>query len=85
MRALLVIAGIVLSVPSLIFFWIGTQTFIRSHERLLAVALTLETGALLALSIALIFSPSVQRAQSLLLLATLASLAIVIGVVLWSK
>ena len=85
MRALLVIAGYRPERSRPDFLLDRTQTFIRSHERLLAVALTLETGALLALSIALIFSPSVQRAQSLLLLATLASLAIVIGVVLWSK
>jgi hypothetical protein len=78
MRIVMAIAGILLSTPALIFFWIGSQTFLRTPERLLAVALTVETAALLALSVGLLFTPSLLRLQALLLGLTLASLVVVI-------
>ncbi len=84
-RALMAIAGILLSGPTLIFFWIGTQTFTRIHERLLAVALTIAAGALLALSLGLIFTPTAQRLQSVLLGTTLFLLAIVFVIYRFSK
>ena len=79
MRFIAAIAGILLSLPPLIFFWIGAQTFIKTGERLLATAIAIETFALLALSIALLFTPAVQRVQILLLLATVATLVAVFG------
>lgn len=79
MRFVAAIAGIVLSVPSLIFFWIGTQTFVRLSERALAIAMTLETGALLGLSVALLFTPAVQRVQTLLLLSTLVTVVLILA------
>lgn len=75
MRAILAALGILISAPLMLFFWIGTQTFVREHEHLLAVAMTLLTGLLLALSITLIFSASVQRIQAILLAVTVAMLA----------
>jgi hypothetical protein len=77
-RFLTAFAGILLSVPPLIFFWIGSQTFVRPLEKGLAVAVTLETGALLVMSIALFFTPSVQRIQTLLLAATAVTVAVII-------
>lgn len=74
MRFVAAIVGMLVSVPPLIFFWIGAQTFIRQKERALAVAVAVETGALLLLSIALLFTASVQLLQFLLLLATLATI-----------
>ena len=75
MRAILAALGILISAPVLLFFWVGTQTFVREHERLLAVAMTFLAGLLLVCSITLIFSASVQRIQSLLLAVTVAILA----------
>jgi hypothetical protein len=77
MRFIAAIAGILLSVPPLIFFWIGAQTFIKAGERLLATAIAIETLALLAASIALFFAPSVQHVQLVLLVATMLSLTAV--------
>ena len=77
MRFVAAITGIVVSVPPLVFFWIGTQTFLRSSEKLLALAVTLETAALLALSVALLFTPAVQRLQVVVLLATLVTVALI--------
>jgi hypothetical protein len=77
-RFVLAIAGILVSVPPLIFFWIGTQTFARHSEKALAVVMTVETGVLLVLSIALFFAPSVQRLQAVLLLATIAISALIL-------
>jgi hypothetical protein len=74
MRFVAAIVGILLSLPPLIFFWIGAQTFIKAGERLLAGAIAIETLALLAASIALLFTPAVQRVQILLLLVTILTL-----------
>ena len=79
MRFVAAIAGVILSVPPLIFFWIGTQTFIRLSERVLAIAMTIETGALLILSAALLFTPAVQRLQTLLLLSTLVTIVLILA------
>jgi hypothetical protein len=79
MRVIAAIAGILLSVPPLIFFWIGAQTFIKAGERRLATVIAIETFALLAVSIALFFAPAVQPFQLLLLLTTVLSLAAVIA------
>ena len=79
MRFLVAILGILVSIPPLIFFWIGSQTFVRGSERALAVAITLETAALLAFSIALFFTPSVLRIQVILLAVTIVTVAAVLG------
>ena len=79
MRSVAAIAGVILSVPPLIFFWIGTQTFTRLSERVLAIAMTIETGALLILSVALLFTPAVQRLQTLLLLSTLVTIVLILA------
>lgn len=79
MRFLLAFSGIIVSLPPLIFFWIGSQTFIRLSERILATAITIESGALLALSTALLFTPSAQRVQTILLVVTIFTLAVVFG------
>lgn len=80
MRFIAAIAGILLSLPPLIFFWIGAQTFIRKGERLLATGVAIETFALLAASVALLFTPAVQRVQVLLLLMTVVTLiAVLVG------
>jgi hypothetical protein len=81
MRFVAAIAGIVVSVPPLLFFWIGTQTFLRPLERALAFAMTLETGALLVLSVALLFTPSVQRIQVILLIVTVATVALILAAI----
>jgi hypothetical protein len=79
LRLVAAIAGILVSVPPLIFFWIGGQTFIRPLERALAVAVTVETGALFLVSIALLFTSSLQRLQGILLITTMATVAIILG------
>jgi len=79
LRFVAAIAGVFLSVPPLLFFWIGTQTFTRSSERLLALAVTLETAALLALSLASFFTPAVHRVQAYLLLATFVTVAVILA------
>ena len=79
MRFIAAIAGVILSVPPLIFFWIGTQTFTRLSERVLAIAMTIETGALLILSVALLFTPAVQRLQTLLLLSTPVTIVLILA------
>jgi hypothetical protein len=76
-RFVLAIAGILVSVPPLIFFWIGTQTFARHSEKLLALVMTAETGALLVLSILLFFTPPVQRLQLVLLIATIVTTTLI--------
>lgn len=78
MRLALAFVGVVVSVPPLIFFWIGSQTFVRQLERLLAIFVTVETGALLVLSITLLFAPSVQRLQAILLIATIGTVAAIL-------
>jgi hypothetical protein len=79
MRFVAALAGVLVSVPPLIFFWIGTQTFTRDVERALAYVMTIESAALLVLSIALFFTPSVQRIQLILLIITIGSFAAVLG------
>jgi hypothetical protein len=78
MRFVASIVGIVMSVLPLIFFWVGAQTFVRPLERGLAYGMVIGTGSLLALSIALLFTPFVQRIQFILLVATIAAVAIIL-------
>ena len=78
MRLIAAIAGILISIPPLIFFWIGAQTFIRPTEKALATFVTIETAALLIVSAALLFTPAVQRLQLGLLLATIATVALIL-------
>ena len=80
MRFVAAIIGILVSLPPLIFFWIGTQTFLRPLERLLAALVTAEAGALLILSAALLFTPSVQRLQAILLIATIVTVSLTLVV-----
>ena len=80
MRFVAAIIGILVSLPPLIFFWIGTQTFLRPLERLLAALVTAEAGALLILSAALLFRPSVQRLQAILLIATIVTVSLTLVV-----
>jgi hypothetical protein len=82
MRFVAAILGILVSIPPLLFFWIGAQTFIRPGERALAVAVTFETGALLALSIALLCTSSVERIQLVILIATIATVGVV---AIWAR
>lgn len=85
MRFVAAIAGILVSVPPLIFFWIGTQTFLRPLEKALALVVTVETGALLLLSVALLFTPSVQRLQGILLIVTVAAIVAILMANRWLK
>lgn len=78
MRIVAAIAGILVALPPLLFFWIGTQTFIRPQERALALGVTIGTGALLLSSVALLFTPSVQRLQGILILAVLVTLLAIV-------
>ena len=80
MRFVAAIAGVLVSVPPLIFVWVGAQTFVRSLERGLAFAMMVATFALLGLSVALLFTPAVQRLQGMLLLATIATLTVALVV-----
>jgi hypothetical protein len=77
-RFVLALAGILVSVPPLFFFWIGSQRFIRRLKRALAIAVTLETGVLLLLSLALLFTPAVARSQAILLISTVATIAVIL-------
>jgi hypothetical protein len=70
-RFVTAVVGFVLSILPLIFFWIGVHTFTRPIERGLAFGMVILTGALFILSLALLFTPSVQRLQSLVLLLTI--------------
>lgn len=85
MRFVAAIAGVLVSIPPLVFFWIGARTFVRPPERLLAIAVTIETGALLFLSLALLFTPSLQRLQGILLSATVATVAIILVANRWLR
>ena len=70
MRFVAGILGILVSMPSLLFFGIGAQTFGRPLEKALATGVTLLSGALLLLSAAVFFSASIQRVQVFVLIAT---------------
>ena len=78
MRVVAAIAGILVGLPTLIFFWIGTQTFVRPLEKALAYAVTFETGALLLLSLMLLFTASVQRPQAVLLGTSVVTIAVIL-------
>jgi hypothetical protein len=78
MRFVTAVAGVLIAVLPLIFFWVGAQTFLRPLERTLAFAMVVETGALLLLSLALFFTPSVQRIQAIVLFATIASTGLIL-------
>jgi len=80
MRFVVAVAGILVSVPPLLFFGIGTQTFIRSSEKALAVGVTALSCALLTFSVMLLFTASVQRFQVILLIATVAVVGVVLAI-----
>jgi len=84
-RAVTIIAGLLLAMPTLLFFWIGAQTFIRPLERMLAVTLATQAAALLALSLILVFTPVAQRMQAVLLGTTTLSLLGVFAIYRFSK
>lgn len=77
MRAILATLDVLVGAPILLFLWIGTQTFVREHERLLAIAMSALTVGLLVLSLALFFTASVQRIQSVVLAITVFLLAVI--------
>jgi hypothetical protein len=77
MRFVLAIFGMLIGTPPLLFFWIGSQTFVRPRERQLAIMVTCETAALIALSAALLFTPSVEPIQIVVLIVTIATLGAV--------
>jgi hypothetical protein len=78
MRFVAAFAGVVIGIFPLIFFWVGAQTFVRPLERALAFAMVVETGALILLSLALFFTPAVQRIQAIILVATIVSTALIL-------
>lgn len=78
MRFVTGLVGLAVSIPPLIFFWIGTKTFIRPWEKALAFVVTAETGALLLVSIALLFTPTLQRLQGTLLIASVLTVAAIV-------
>jgi len=77
MRFVAAMIGILVGVPPFLFFWVGAQTFIRSPEKVLAVVVAAQSGALLLLSATLFFTPSVQRLQGMLLIVTVATIGII--------
>jgi hypothetical protein len=85
LRWLLALMGLLIGTPAFLFFWIGSQTFVKSHERFLAMAISVETAALLAFSVTLLFTAGVQRAQALLLALVVASLAIMLAIARLAK
>ncbi len=85
MRWLLALTGLLIGMPAFLFFWIGSQTFIKPHERILATVISVETAALIALSVALLFTAGVQRAQGLLLTLVIVSLAMTFAVARLAK
>ena len=78
MRFLAAISGIFVSILPLIFFWVDAQTFLQPLERGLAYAMVILTGALLALSVSLLVTPSVQRFQAILLITTIAAVTVIL-------
>ena len=78
MRLVAAIAGILVSIPPLLFAWVGTQTFIRPRERKVAAVVTAQTGALLLMSLGLLLSPYVQIPQAILLVVTVATSAFIL-------
>ena len=78
MRFVIAMIGILASLPTLIFSWVGTQTFGNPSERALAVGVTILSGTLLLLSATLLFAPSVQRLQVIVLIATI----VIVGMIL---
>ncbi|MCP3731294.1 hypothetical protein M9978_12735 [Sphingomonas sp. MG17] len=78
MQFLAAIIGMLVSVPPLIFFWIGTGTFVRPSERRLAVIVTLVSAALLALSAVLFFTRAVQAVQGTLLAVQVLAVSLIL-------
>ncbi|MFL9842487.1 hypothetical protein ABS767_16070 [Sphingomonas sp. ST-64] len=78
MRFVAAIVGILISIPPLIFFGVGAQTFIRRSEKIVAMVVTAESLALLIVSAMLLFTGSVQRVQGGLLALTLATIFFVV-------
>ena len=78
MRFVAAFAGLIVSIPPLIFFWVGAQTFVKHVERGLAFAMVIETAAMLALWVGLLFTPSVQRLQATLLIATVVAVILIL-------
>ena len=78
MRFIAAIAGILISILPLIFFWVGAQTFNRPQEKALAMIMVILSGALLLASGSLLFSPSMQRLQWVLLAATIIAVAAIL-------
>ena len=79
MRYVAAIAGILVSILPLVFFYVGTQTFLRPGEKMLAIGMVILTGGLLLLSVALLFTPAVQRVQAVALAATVAAVALILA------
>jgi hypothetical protein len=78
MRFIAAIAGTLVSILPLIFFWVGSSTFIRPAEQLLARVMVGLSGGLLIASLALFFTPVVQRVQAFLLAATIVAVAAIL-------
>jgi hypothetical protein len=79
MRALLVIAGMIVGAPTFIFFSIGSQTFIRKDEQLMAAAMAPLSGLLLVFSFILIFYRSIMPVQFMFLVGVILASGIIIS------
>ena len=60
-RYLISVAGIFVSLPIIVFFGIGSSTFIRADEKAFASLMLLLGVAVLALSLVSLFNPSAAR------------------------
>ena len=82
MRFVVAIAGILLSLPLGVFFWIGSRTFIRNGERAFARAVLVAAVGLFGLSLAALFVPSLARANAI---GVVAALLAYVGFWLYAK
>ena len=82
MTFLVAIAGILLSLPLGVFFWVGSRTFIRSGERGCARVVLVAAMGLFGLSVSALFVPSLARANSIGVVAALLAYA---GLWLYAK
>lgn len=71
MRHLIAIAGILISLPIMAFFGVGSSTFIRPGEKTFAQLMLLLGIGLFAVSIAAMFMPSLARFNLVALAAAL--------------
>lgn len=77
-RYLIATCGVLMSLPLILFFWIGAQTFVRPKEKAAAVALFWFGTVLLALSLLTFLHPNLAAWEAFAVGA-----AVIVYLTLW--